>query len=111
MPPSSGSSAASDGRGNRLGEESTRESDLPLTGIARRPANPYIPTGTSSGAERSLETPCVNICLLDDRSGLCVGCGRTMAEIAGWAGMSPEQRRAIMTSLPARLAQLEDAKG
>ncbi|HEX2448960.1 MAG TPA: DUF1289 domain-containing protein [Methyloceanibacter sp.] len=31
-----------------------------------------------------METPCVNVCLLDDETGLCVGCGRTIQEIAGW---------------------------
>ena len=56
---------------------------LPTPAMARGPANPYIRTGTSSRAKASLETPCVNICLLDNETGLCVGCGRTLAEIAG----------------------------
>lgn len=54
-----------------------------------------------------METPCVNVCLLDDASGLCVGCGRTGDEIAGWADMSPAERRAIMAALPERLRRLE----
>jgi uncharacterized protein len=58
-----------------------------------------------------LETPCVNVCLLDSETGLCVGCGRTMQEIASWAAMSPAERRAIMAALPARLDALEAAKG
>ena len=56
-----------------------------------------------------METPCVNICLLDDKCGLCVGCGRTIGEIASWAGMTPGERRAIMAVLPERLAQAERA--
>ncbi|WP_244500106.1 DUF1289 domain-containing protein [Methyloceanibacter superfactus] len=36
-----------------------------------------------------METPCINICLLDDKSGLCVGCGRSGEEIAGWVDMRP----------------------
>ena len=79
--------------------------------IARPGCNPYIRPGIISWAKPSVETPCVNICLLDSETGLCVGCGRTIQEIAGWAGMSPEQRGAIMAALPARMAQLEDAKG
>jgi predicted Fe-S protein YdhL (DUF1289 family) len=66
---------------------------------------------TSSRAKRSLETPCVNICLLDNESGLCLGCGRTIAEIAGWAGMSDAERRAVMATLPKRMERLEAAKG
>jgi hypothetical protein len=54
-----------------------------------------------------LETPCVNICLLDAKTGLCVGCGRTIKEIAGWASMSDSERRAIMHALPVRKERLE----
>jgi uncharacterized protein len=51
-----------------------------------------------------IETPCVNICTLDARAGLCLGCGRTVGEIAGWGTMSAETRRRIMAELPTRLA-------
>ena len=51
-----------------------------------------------------IETPCINICTLDARSGLCLGCGRTVAEIAGWTAMTDDERRRIMAELPARLA-------
>jgi uncharacterized protein len=58
-----------------------------------------------------LETPCVNVCLLDSETGLCVGCGRTLQEITNWSAMTPAERRAIMAALPARLDALEEAKG
>ena len=54
----------------------------------------------------SIETPCVNICTLDAARRHCLGCGRTVAEIAGWATMSPAERRRIMDTLPERLAGL-----
>jgi len=54
-----------------------------------------------------LETPCINVCLLDERSGLCVGCGRSADEIARWVEMTPAERRAIMAILPERLERLE----
>jgi hypothetical protein len=50
-----------------------------------------------------LETPCVEICEIDDATGLCTGCGRTLNEIAGWAQLTDSQRREIMARLPARL--------
>jgi len=58
-----------------------------------------------------LETPCVNICLLDADLGLCVGCGRTIEEISRWATMSDQKRRAIMAGLPARIERFDKAEG
>lgn len=51
-----------------------------------------------------IESPCVKTCTLDSRSGLCLGCGRTIEEIARWASMSAAARTKVMTDLPARLA-------
>lgn len=50
-----------------------------------------------------METPCRNICAVDGRLGLCIGCGRTLAEIANWQRFSDAERRVIMAQLPARL--------
>jgi predicted Fe-S protein YdhL (DUF1289 family) len=58
-----------------------------------------------------LETPCIDVCDMDGASGLCLGCGRTIDEIASWAVMRPEERRAIMAVLPARTARSETVKG
>jgi predicted Fe-S protein YdhL (DUF1289 family) len=58
-----------------------------------------------------LETPCIDVCEMDNGTGLCRGCGRTIDEIARWGGMSLEERRAIMAVLPARKALRETVKG
>jgi len=49
-----------------------------------------------------IETPCVKICTVDARQGVCLGCGRTIDEIARWAGMSSAERSHIMNELPER---------
>ena len=49
-----------------------------------------------------IQSPCIKICTLDARSGLCLGCGRTIDEIARWGGMSEAERARIMAELPAR---------
>jgi predicted Fe-S protein YdhL (DUF1289 family) len=36
-------------------------------------------------------TPCIGICRMDEY-GLCVGCRRTLAEIARWGSMDDEER-------------------
>jgi predicted Fe-S protein YdhL (DUF1289 family) len=51
-----------------------------------------------------IETPCVKVCTLDAQRRLCLGCGRTVGEIAAWAGMTPAERRRVMDALPERLA-------
>jgi uncharacterized protein len=51
-----------------------------------------------------VSTPCIKLCAVSGASGLCIGCGRTLAEIAGWGGMDEAQRKAIMAELPKRLA-------
>lgn len=56
-------------------------------------------------------SPCVRICIMDDATGLCVGCGRTLDEIAGWLTFSSAQREAIIQALPARLVALTEAQG
>ncbi len=54
-----------------------------------------------------IESPCILVCSIDQASGYCFGCGRTREEIAGWTGMSPRERRAVMDLLPARLDTIE----
>jgi predicted Fe-S protein YdhL (DUF1289 family) len=51
-----------------------------------------------------IESPCIKICTLDARSGLCLGCGRTIDEIARWTAMSDAERDRVMNELPWRLA-------
>jgi len=49
-----------------------------------------------------IESPCVDVCQIDQSHGVCRGCFRTLGEIAGWGTMSPTERRAIMRDLPSR---------
>ncbi|MEF3365468.1 DUF1289 domain-containing protein [Methylocystis sp. 9N] len=38
-----------------------------------------------------IDSPCIRICELDGED-ICVGCGRTRAEIAGWMSMSESRK-------------------
>ncbi|GAK45202.1 conserved protein [Tepidicaulis marinus] len=50
-----------------------------------------------------IESPCIGVCAVDGRSGLCEGCGRKLKEIAGWRGYSAPERAEIMAALPERM--------
>ena len=51
----------------------------------------------------AIETPCEQICIVDQPSGLCRGCGRSLAEIERWTAYSDGERNRIMDELPRRL--------
>jgi predicted Fe-S protein YdhL (DUF1289 family) len=48
------------------------------------------------------ETPCVKVCTLDAHQGFCLGCGRTIDEIARWASMNVAERTRVMNELSER---------
>jgi predicted Fe-S protein YdhL (DUF1289 family) len=52
----------------------------------------------------SKETPCIAVCIMDPRTSLCLGCGRTLPEIARWHRMDTAERQAVMALLAGRMA-------
>jgi predicted Fe-S protein YdhL (DUF1289 family) len=54
----------------------------------------------------AIASPCNKICTVEPVSGLCIGCGRNLTEIASWIGLSDAERSRIMAELPWRLASL-----
>jgi len=52
----------------------------------------------------SKETPCIAVCMIDPKTSLCFGCGRTLPEIARWHRMETAERHAVMAQLSARMA-------
>lgn len=57
---------------------------------------------TNAQPPRPIVTPCVKVCAVDGASGYCLGCRRTLPEIAGWARLSDAERDAVMAALPDR---------
>jgi len=53
-------------------------------------------------AEDEVPSPCNKVCTLDAASGLCLGCRRTIEEIARWSGMTSEERRRVLRLVEAR---------
>jgi uncharacterized protein len=59
----------------------------------------------------SIESPCNRVCVMHPRLGHCIGCGRSLDEIARWSDFAPAERARIMAQLPPRLAALAHAGG
>lgn len=57
-----------------------------------------------------IRTPCVKVCVVDGESGLCLGCFRTLNEVAGWARFSEEERERLMAELPQRKDRIRPEK-
>ena len=55
------------------------------------------------GAAIAGASPCNQVCTLD-RDDVCLGCGRTIDEIAAWGTLPLPARVAILAALPGRLA-------
>ena len=47
-----------------------------------------------------IASPCINVCKMDEQTGLCSGCFRTIDEIAVWAGIDDARRLGGGANLP-----------
>ena len=52
--------------------------------------------------EAAIESPCVRDCRVDQVTGYCVSCLRTLSEISYWASYAPAERRRVMALLETR---------
>ncbi len=52
-----------------------------------------------------VKSPCTSVCKMDDRTGWCLGCMRTLDEIAGWSVLDEAAKRQVCESLDVRRAQ------
>jgi len=62
------------------------------------------------GPPKPIATPCIKVCVVDGESGLCMGCFRTLAEVAGWSALDADERDRIITDLPHRLSRVRPEK-
>ena len=57
-------------------------------------------------AEKDVESPCLRLCAVDGSTGFCMGCYRTLKEIAAWGRLDNGARRQILTELAQRKEKL-----
>lgn len=58
-----------------------------------------------------IASPCVKICVVHPETRICLGCNRTIDEIAAWSRITPEERARIMAELPERGRELTKRRG
>lgn len=49
-----------------------------------------------------MTSPCIGICRIDDFSGMCEGCGRTMEEISGWPSATDTEKQNTLDTVAER---------
>jgi uncharacterized protein len=54
-------------------------------------------------------SPCINVCRMDEVTGLCAGCLRTLDEITAWSLFDDAEKRAVWRQLPQRRAAQDAA--
>ena len=60
--------------------------------------------------EAPIVSPCVRVCIVDGESGLCLGCYRTLGEVAAWSAFSDLERGEILAELPSRRSRIRPEK-
>jgi len=64
-----------------------------------------------AAADEPAASPCISVCRLDASSGLCVGCLRTLDEIAAWGSLDDDARRDVLRAVAMRRAVDKAAYG
>jgi uncharacterized protein len=57
----------------------------------------------------AVPSPCTSVCRMDERTGWCEGCARTLDEIAAWSSMSDDEKTVVWDELASRQAMLAEA--
>ena len=59
--------------------------------------------------DSSVPSPCVSVCQMEEASGLCLGCRRTIDEIRDWIILTPDEKRAVLARIEERNQRLASA--
>ncbi len=55
-----------------------------------------------------MKSPCTKVCVMDPEDRYCLGCRRTLREIARWGEMSEEEQAAVAAQLPQRRSEIPE---
>ena len=83
-------------------------------GSAQRPVNDrskFEENWDRIFGDSKTESPCCQICKMDEATGLCMGCFRTRDEIGSWLYMDDERRALVNASVEMRRTLAKAQKG
>ena len=69
--------------------------------MSTRPPERATHAGISDG-HADVRSPCISVCRMHAASGWCVGCLRSLDEIAAWGSMPDAERRVVLEHLAQR---------
>ncbi|MEM1364970.1 MAG: DUF1289 domain-containing protein [Pseudomonadota bacterium] len=64
------------------------------------------PDTKSEQAIAPVESPCALVCSIDQETGWCYGCARTVDEIMAWIDMSEAERAELVAKIPERMKNM-----
>ena len=54
--------------------------------------------------DSSVPSPCITVCQVDDATGCCIGCYRSIDEIREWPILSADEKRTVLARIAERKA-------
>jgi len=87
-----------------VGEASVRDATMAYWSLMRTMTSRPIPFAAPDHDVTPVPSPCISVCRMDARTGLCEGCFRTIDEIARWSALPDAERRAVWRAIGARRA-------
>ena len=54
--------------------------------------------------DNTIASPCISVCQIDDATGCCIGCYRSMDEIRDWPIMSAAEKTDVLSRIAERKA-------
>ncbi len=59
----------------------------------------------SENTQVEVQSPCIGVCSMDEATGFCRGCYRTIDEIKTWWDMNLSEQKTLLSTLQARQLQ------
>ena len=73
--------------------------------LARRRAEGRRRPRPTRQFDTSIPSPCIQVCQIDDDTGCCIGCYRSIDEVREWPIMTAEEKQGTLARIAKRKAE------